>query len=394
MAAIDLFRETGTVDELGLTRVQFALSNLFFPGTTTIQTRACYFLLVPWMFRELERRKISSDQFANQARRMELAINRHLRSGEDTRGVFGIRAGDALKRLPSDVYWDGLDSWGIRYFQGFMDSYFRSLDDFYRRVALYKSLPADPEHFGTPPTNWHPHLPDPPRGFPRNGFSVALRQQDARYLREQIMARHPDSLLALLVGSTNAADLEAHRPWDLAGSPGVSSELQDQLEDAKRFAICMQGAALLYNLMLAEMREREDWVARYWDDLGEWEVRVELLDPGLADWRPERIWSLTRDSGSRVGYQTRSFVENWLSILKQRGPATIAEEGSGGRALVRNREIQLKRSRARLTNPRRLELWGGESGTWLMDFRWGSARRLLADIFEGLARSGEVAGNA
>ena len=78
------FREAGTVDELGLSRVQFSIANLFFPGTTTIQTRACYFLLVPWMFRELERRKISSNQIANRVRQMELAINRHLRSGEDT----------------------------------------------------------------------------------------------------------------------------------------------------------------------------------------------------------------------------------------------------------------------------------------------------------------------
>ncbi|MXY00060.1 MAG: hypothetical protein F4Y67_04480 [Chloroflexi bacterium] len=394
MAVIDLFRETGTVDELGLSRVQFSIANLFFPGTTTIQTRACYFLLVPWMFRELEHRKISSDQFANRARQTELAINRHLRSGEDTSGVFGIRAGDALKRPPSDVYWDGLESWGIRYFQGFMGAYFRSLDDFYGRVARHKILPADPEHFGAPPTNWHPHLPEPPQGFPRNGFTVALRPEDARYLREQIMAHHPDSLLAVMAGRANAADLNADRPWDLAGSSGVSAELQEQLADAERFAICMQGAALLYNLMLAELREREDWIAGYRDDLGNWAERFELLDPGLAYWRPDRIWSLTQESGGRVGYPTRSFVERWVSMLKNAGPAMLADDDSEARALVRSREIHLKRSRARLTNPRRLELWSGESGTWLMDFRWGSAKRLLADIFDGMARSGEDAGDA
>ena len=394
MAVIDLFREAGTVDELGLSRVQFSIANLFFPGTTTIQTRACYFLLVPWMFRELERRKISSAQFANRVRQMELAINRHLRSGEDTGGVFGIRAGDALKRPPSDVYWDGIKSWGVRYFQGFMGAYFRSLDDFYRRASLHKSLPADPEHIGAPPTNWHPHLPDPPPGFPRNGYSVALRHQDARYLREQIISHHPDSLLAVLANRAYAADLKAHRPWDLSGSSGVSIELQSQLAEAERFAICMQGAALLYNLMLAELRQREDWVARYRQDLEEWEARVALLEPALGNWRPDRIWSLTRAAGQRVGYPTRTFVERWVSILKRSGPAMLADDDSEARALVRSREIHLKRSRARLTNPRRLELWSGESGTWLMDFRWGSARRLLADIFDGLTRSGDDAGNA
>ena len=394
MAVIDLFRETGTVDELGLSRVQTSIANLFFPGTSTIQTRACYFVLVPWMFLEIERKKISSEKAANRARQMELAINRQLRLGPDTRGVFGILAGDALKRLPSDVYWDGLGSWGIRIIQGHMGAYFRSLDGFHRRSALHKSLPMDPADHGAPPANWHPHLPKPPKGFPGSGVAVALRRADAGYLREQIRARHPDSLLAVLAGRAEAADLAADRPWHLAGCPEVSSALRDRLLDAERFAICTQGAALLYNLMLAELRNRDDWIEGYRKELADWESRVDKLDPGLADWHPNRIWSMTRSSGGTVGYPTRAFVERWVSNLKGRGPAMIADEGSEARALVRDREIRLKRSRARLTNPRRLELWGGESGTWLMDFRWGSARRLLQDIFDGLTRSGDDAGNA
>ena len=49
---------------------------------------------------------------------------------------------------------------------------------------------------------------------------------------------------------------------------------------------------------------------------------------------------------------------------------------------MRDREIQLKRARARLTNPRRLELWGGESGTGRLTYRWGPAKRILKDIFD------------
>ena len=394
MAVIDLFRETGTVDELGLSRVQFSIANLLFPGTSTIQTRACYFLLVPWMFLELERRKIASDKIATRARQLELSINRQLRSGQDTRGVFGIRAGDALKRLPSDVYWDGLESWGVRYSRGHMGAYFRSLDDFYQQVARHQNLPADAEHVSPPPTNWHPYIPDPPQGFPKCGFSVALRRQDAEYLREQIVTRQPDSLLAVLASRAKDADLKVDRPWELAGSSGIPHVLRNQLEDAERFAVSMQGAALLYNLMLAELRQRDDWTERYRNDLSEWAARVETLDSGLAGWHPDRIWALTQGSGGRVGHPTQTFVERWLSILKHDDPTTFAKKDSDARALVRNREIQLKRSRARLTNQRRLELWGGESGTWLMDFRWGSANRLLADIFEGLKGSGEDAGNA
>ena len=62
--------------------------------------------------------------------------------------------------------------------------------------------------------------------------------------------------------------------------------------------------------------------------------------------------------------------------------------------LVREREVQLKRGRARLTNPRRLELWGGRSGTGRMAYRWGATKVLLKDIFDGLERSEGDAGNA
>jgi hypothetical protein len=50
---IDLFREKGTVDELGIGTVRDAFADLLFPGTSTIMTRARYYLFVPWMYRVL-----------------------------------------------------------------------------------------------------------------------------------------------------------------------------------------------------------------------------------------------------------------------------------------------------------------------------------------------------
>src|SRR4051794_29125280 len=37
-------------DELGVGSVRDAIADLLFPGTSTLQTRARYFLLVPWCF--------------------------------------------------------------------------------------------------------------------------------------------------------------------------------------------------------------------------------------------------------------------------------------------------------------------------------------------------------
>ena len=51
------FNEKDTRDELGLGSVRDAFANMLFPGVSTIQTRARYFLFVPWVYQEVERRK-------------------------------------------------------------------------------------------------------------------------------------------------------------------------------------------------------------------------------------------------------------------------------------------------------------------------------------------------
>ena len=386
MGVIDLFRETGTVDELGLAGIQNSFSDLFFPGTSTIQTRACYFLLVPWTFLELERSKVKSSQAWRRARQAELNLNLRLREGNDAWGVFGRRSGDALKRLPSEVYWGGLGSWGIRMCPGHIWAYFRSLDGFHRRRARFRGTPRDPEGISAPPANWHPHLPDHPTGFPAENVSVALRRRDAVYLRERIQSRHPKSLLAVLAGRGEVGDLEADWPWELAHLPETGSDLKEQLHDAECFAVCMQGAALLYNLMLSELRKNDQWTEKYRARLERWASDVRALGSALGDWKPDGVWRVVRDQDRRLGYPTQSFVERWVGCLKGGEPKAIVAEDSTARTLVRDREVQLKRARARFTNPRRLELWGGESGTWRMSYRWESAKGILKDVFDGLVR--------
>lgn len=45
--ALDVLEEKGTVDELGIGVLRDAFADKLFPGTSTIQTRAKYFALVP-----------------------------------------------------------------------------------------------------------------------------------------------------------------------------------------------------------------------------------------------------------------------------------------------------------------------------------------------------------
>ena len=45
----DLFRETGTIDDLGVGTIRDAISDLLFPGTSVLHTRLRYVLFIPWL---------------------------------------------------------------------------------------------------------------------------------------------------------------------------------------------------------------------------------------------------------------------------------------------------------------------------------------------------------
>ena len=64
---VDLFGEHDTRDELGIGSVRDAFADMLFPGTSTIMTRARYFLLVPWTYQRLERLRVKSAEMAARA---------------------------------------------------------------------------------------------------------------------------------------------------------------------------------------------------------------------------------------------------------------------------------------------------------------------------------------
>ena len=79
----------------------------------------------------------------------------------------------------------------------------------------------------------------------------------------------------------------------------------------------MQGAALLYNLMLSEKQEHERRVETYRSELADWAADVGEIESDLADWRLDGVWIVVRAQGRSVGYPTRAFVTRWIDNLKR-----------------------------------------------------------------------------
>src|SRR5688572_28934341 len=74
LEVIKLFQEKGTVDEIGIGSIRDALADTLFPGTSVLQSRARYFVLVPAVYRYLENNRVESAVIGKEARRVELSL--------------------------------------------------------------------------------------------------------------------------------------------------------------------------------------------------------------------------------------------------------------------------------------------------------------------------------
>ena len=106
MEVINLFREKGTLDELGIGTIRDTFADHFFPGTSTIQSRARYFLFIPWLYRQIESERVPSNGAGRRARELQWRLVQSLRAGGEgsNAGLIGIEAGENLQRLPSTIY--------------------------------------------------------------------------------------------------------------------------------------------------------------------------------------------------------------------------------------------------------------------------------------------------
>jgi hypothetical protein len=380
---LDLFREKGTIDELGLGTIRDAFADMLFPGTSAPQTKARYFLFVPWVYLRLERQRIPSAEIARRARSAEInLIERLLTSGESD-GVIGRLARATLQRLPSNIYWTGLRRLGLCLFGGSQDTYHQSLDRFYRtsRTAVRDD---DGEFVARPGANWHASLPEPPEEFPQDP-KLELTKDEAVYLRERIVHRAPATLFEHLVTKTRAHEGESVEfPWLHPRFAEFSEPVRDQLQHARNFSEIMYGAILLYNLCLAELTRNSSQQEEYRSELEQWLDEIEQRMSEFEAWNRTAFWKIIAAEGVRISLPTRSFVEHWwdlVLVVKRRGGEITNDKTA--RNLIAVRERQLKGPQARVDNPRARELWGGASGTDRLAYRWPNAQRISRDILVG-----------
>lgn len=379
---ISAFNEHDTRDELGLGSVRDAFAEILFPGTSTIQTRAKYFLFIPWIYLGLEHHMAHSDEISRRARHDEIKLIDALCKGNETEGVIGIEARSDLKRLPSNVYWQGLAAWGVRIYPGSQSQYHRSLNTFHqggRRTLLNDDgEPVD----GHITHNWHTGIPAAEEDF-LHQTTFKLARKHAEYLQERIMARAPGTLLSFLV-QDGRDSVEVEFVWEHPQYNEFPPNCREQLEHARNFSETIHGAQLFYNLLLAIKSQDDERSEKYANDLEQWFAGLKSRHESLSQWDRQHFWKVVVSKGARVAVPTRVFIDTWLDIALNAQSIHSVIEDRRAQSLIARRENSLKGKLSRLENPRSLELWSGKAGTAQLDYRWRVTQRIVTDILAGL----------
>ena len=375
---VAMFSQRESRDELGLGRIRDALSDTLFPGTSFLLTRARYLLFVPWLYREGARKGRGGPRLAQWVERNERQLIGALRRGGDHQGLVGRNVGAAVRILPSSIYWHSLRRFGIL-----------RRDGTEGQVAGLRQIsrPQDEatEFLEHSDAVWAPSIPPAPDEFFNfESCNFALTHDEATWLRERIIDAVPDSLLQFLVmrGKLLSASTYA---WEDPEAVAAEGPVRDALDEARRFAVAMHGAALLYNLLLAERAEElsltrhEGSRDRYTTRLDEWQKDFQEINAGA--WDLKGLWALVAGQGRPAALATRSLVAEWVDLARESG-GRPADDGKA-RELIRRRERQQKRGQARLSNDKLMRQWGGASGSGRLNFRWPVVRRILNEIVDG-----------
>ena len=378
LSVLDLLSEPGTLDELGIAPIRDGFANLFFPGTSTIQTRAKYFFLVPYALKELE---LSNETNPNKVLR---ALNETekfcgqtlLEQNVNENGIIGKRSlqgGKWVKRTPADIYWAGLRKYGI--FTGGNIS----LGEYVRASCAIKNQKSNLTKLGNRNDSAEENECDDKNAgnifkmqfwkMPlytkewRDNIQMKLTKDEGAFLREQIISTCPDSMIAYILEKKMTEVLDFDNFSDLTEViHNFPEKMQEDYMLALSFSDFLLVARTLYNIIISD--GQNDEANNVFEKLKEVlellaDIDVDLIFTKLYIYKPD--------------------LKNFIKKLQECMRNNDVEEM---KKIIKAREIMLKGSnRAKTAHPGEFnpnEWIGGRE----LDYRFFNAKRILRDIFE------------
>lgn len=378
LSVLDLLSESGTLDELGIAPIRDGFANLFFPGTSTIQTRAKYFFLVPYALKELElSNETNPNRFLRALNETEKMCGETLLEiNPNENGIIGkrsLQSGKWVKRTPADIYWAGLRKYGI--FTGGNIS----LSEYARASCAIKNQKSNLTKLGNRNDSAEENETDDKNAgnifkmqfwkMPlyqrvwRDEIQMSLTKEEGEFLREQIISTCPDSMLSYILENKMTEILDLENFSDLGAIINkFPKQMQDEYTLALSFSDFLFVARTLYNIIISDGHNVQ--ANDIFEDLKE--VMAELANIDI-----DLIFTKL--------YIYKTDLKNFIKKLQECMRNNDVEEM---KKAIKAREIMLKgQSRAKTAHPGEFNpndwIGGGE-----LDYRFNNAKTIIRDIFE------------
>lgn len=376
--------EKGTLDELGIGYIRDKFSNIFFPGTSTLQTRAKYFLVVPYIIKDvLDNYKRNKDVLDNNKSKMEnilgiinkaeenfarkVSENEH-GDKENLIGINSLKQKKWVQKQPSYIYWSGIKSYKIidtelslyNYIQEMVNN--KTNDSFIYDKKEDKYIDDDKEfskNYTIKPycKNWHD----------KDDIDLSLNKEEAEFLKNQIIQSHETtSLMAyILMDKKRMESFKEVESFDALDALDdlIPENLRKQYNYAIKFSNFVYALYIIYNLVITDNKSSQ--------------AKIEYDEntlPQIADINLEEMYNLLGINDDSLCL----FLNRAKECMQDKNIKRLKE-------LIRKREIDLKQDRAKCKNKDKNnpEQWYGSKK---LDYRFSNARMIVKDIYNGLGK--------
>ena len=369
LSILDLLGEKGVLDEMGVAQIRDAYSDLFFPGTSTIQTRAKYFFIVPYALRDLE----FNNQYEYHKLRKTLNDTEErcghifLENNSDENGVIGkrsIKGGGWVSRTPASIYWAGLRKYG--FFKGKM-----SIDQYVKFIAVQKQNTSGAVNLGNRSDEAHDdknagdalkarlfNIPTYRRDWIDN-LEIGLTFDEGQFLKNQIIETCPNSIISYVLKEDirEFIDIHSFNDLDIIDFP---DHIKSNYWNAKSFSEFCFALRVVYNLMVSENKNKR--------------ANEEFSN---LDFK-----SLSNVDTDEIMNSLRIFNPYLRTFLNDSRKAMADENLKELKTLIQKRETFLKGiNRSKTAYPGEYDVNEWFAGERL-DYRFSIARNIVADIYE------------
>lgn len=385
----------GTLDELGFGIIRDGFADRFFPATSTIMTRARYFVLVPSIYLRVLEQGDFGVKAKRKCDRLELALRKQLIANK---AIANWRK-EEVKRYPASIYWAGLRRLGIVNRQiGSQAAYFDASETVVKTKDGVKDDDHNPHEAEQVMELWDPEMvrlfeshsiPRPDgSGLFEQAIDFKLTRVESEYLRQRFLKAETDSVVANVFQRNTFVGADYPWQWDYPES------LRVEINHAQHFSMLTKIATLLYYQLLDRKRVENGRTACEIDFKQSIEVWWTQCRERLAEWDIERFAQWTDANGLSRG-SDKHFFKTLHRMLGELASSKDLIESKKVSDLIVLREKDKRPNKRRLIPGRFQNEWklpAQRSGfftdpkhvPYLLDFRSGIASQIVGDIFEGL----------